>query len=57
MPAGQRLLLIPLTSALASGLGSRAGAQEIPRDEYLRHIPVGLPRLAQQGPASADLTL
>lgn len=51
---------IPRTAGcLAASLLFATGtsAQEIPREEYHRQIPLGLPRLVQQSPASVELSL
>jgi hypothetical protein len=54
---GARGAALATMLVLVVGSPMVAAAQEIPREEYLRHLPLGLPRLVQQNPASADLAL
>ncbi|HSG48598.1 MAG TPA: hypothetical protein VLA43_12335 [Longimicrobiales bacterium] len=50
-------LLLAVGLALSMAWPGPARAQEIPRGEYLRHVPLGLPRLVPENPASVALHL
>ena len=51
------LFLIAFTSAAMFGLSSAANAQPIPREEYIRFVPLEVPRVIRQTPASERLHL
>ncbi len=59
-PASATLRRVTITAGLAAAVllpASPARGQEIPRDEYLVHLPLGLPRLMPATSASTGLDL
>ena len=51
-----RSSLVSLSLAASIAAPSRVHSQEIPRDESINHLPIGLPRLVQQNAARVNLS-
>jgi hypothetical protein len=52
-----RSSLVPLVRTASIAAPGRVHSQEIPRDESINHLPIGLPRLVQQNAATVNLSL
>jgi hypothetical protein len=52
----QHEIIARLSLAASIAAPSRVHSQEIPRDESINHLPIGLPRLVQQNAARVNLS-